>query len=102
MFTFATLTLRRRPLLQSILNITMEGSKKIPARRHPYRGKKAFGSNATPRQNVAAPAPFSGIPRVATPPLTADVPIDTPRFADLAKGNLLHPQLIKTITEDLK
>ena len=40
--------------------------------------------------------------RVATPPLTAPVPLDTPRFADLAKENLIHPIMLKTITEDLK
>ncbi|EHK98557.1 putative ATP-dependent RNA helicase, mitochondrial [Glarea lozoyensis 74030] len=80
----------------------MDGNKRNPARRHPYRGKKAFGTNATPRQNVASSAQSPGIPRVATPPLTAPVPVDTPRFADLAKGNLLHPELVKTITEDLK
>jgi ATP-dependent RNA helicase MSS116 len=102
MFNIATLTLKRRPLLQTIVNIAMDGNKRNPARRHPYRGKKAFGTNATPRQNVASSVPSPGIPRVATPPLTAPVPVDTPRFADLAKGNLLHPELIKTITEDLK
>ncbi|KAM3455527.1 hypothetical protein MY3296_002238 [Beauveria thailandica] len=36
------------------------------------------------------------------PPLTEDVPLDTPRFADLAGQNLVHPQMIQTITEDLK
>jgi ATP-dependent RNA helicase MSS116 len=80
----------------------MEAARKNPARRHPYRGKKAFGSNATPRQNVAASAPAPEIPRVSTPPLTETVPLDTPRFADLGKENLLHPELLKTITEDLK
>ncbi|KAL2064375.1 hypothetical protein VTL71DRAFT_4869 [Oculimacula yallundae] len=75
-------------------------SKRNPARRHPYRGRgnKAMGTNAAPR-NAAPPAPPM---RVATPPLTAPVPLDTPRFADLAKENLLHPVLLQTITEDLK
>jgi ATP-dependent RNA helicase MSS116 len=41
-------------------------------------------------------------PRVATPPLTAPIPLDTPRFADLANENLIHPVVLKTITEDLK
>ncbi|EGX88630.1 ATP-dependent RNA helicase MSS116 [Cordyceps militaris CM01] len=36
------------------------------------------------------------------PPLTEAVPLDTPRFADLAGQNLVHPLLIQTITDDLK
>jgi hypothetical protein len=48
---------------------------------------------------MASPPPPS---RVATPPLMAPVPLDTPRFTDLGKENLLHPTLLKTITEDLK
>ncbi|KAK8099150.1 ATP-dependent RNA helicase [Apiospora kogelbergensis] len=41
-------------------------------------------------------------PRVATPPLTEPVPLDTPRFADLANENLLDPVVLKTIIEDMK
>jgi len=48
-------------------------------------------------QQHAAP-----IPQIATPPLTEAVPLDTPRFSDLAKENLLHPILLQTITDDLK
>lgn len=40
--------------------------------------------------------------RVSTPPLTAPVPLDTPRFAELAEQKLLHPVLLQTITQDLK
>ncbi|KAG6051026.1 hypothetical protein E4U39_002532 [Claviceps sp. Clav50 group G5] len=36
------------------------------------------------------------------PALTENVPLDTPRFADLGGQNLLHPSLIQAITEDLK
>ncbi|KAG9230009.1 DEAD/DEAH box helicase, partial [Amylocarpus encephaloides] len=36
------------------------------------------------------------------PPLTAPIPLDTPRFADLAKENLIHPVMLQTITGDLK
>lgn len=36
------------------------------------------------------------------PALTEDVPLDTPRFADLGGQNLLHPSLIQAITDDLK
>ncbi|TQW01294.1 hypothetical protein V2A60_002301 [Cordyceps javanica] len=35
------------------------------------------------------------------PPLTEAVPLDTPRFADLAGQNLVHPKVIQTITDDL-
>jgi ATP-dependent RNA helicase MSS116 len=42
------------------------------------------------------------VPRVSTPPLAEPVPLDTPRFADLGKENLLHPVLVKTITENMK
>ena len=54
-------------------------------------------TNAAPRT-----APPPGPPRVATPPLQAPIPLDTPRFADLAKENLIHPIMLQTITEDLK
>ncbi|KAG5985140.1 hypothetical protein E4U55_001109 [Claviceps digitariae] len=36
------------------------------------------------------------------PALTEDVPLDTPRFAQLAGQNLVHPLLIQAITDDLK
>ncbi|KAK2594157.1 hypothetical protein QQS21_008156 [Conoideocrella luteorostrata] len=36
------------------------------------------------------------------PALTEDVPLDTPRFADLGGRNLVHPSLIQAITDDLK
>jgi ATP-dependent RNA helicase MSS116 len=58
-------------------------------------------TNAAPR-NAEQMAPPPPPPRVATPPLMAPIPLDTPRFADLGKENLLHPTLLKTITEDLK
>lgn len=47
-------------------------------------------------------APPPPLPRVSTPPLTAPIPTDTMRFADLGKDNLLHPILLNTITQDLK
>ena len=67
-------------------------------------------SNAPPPQNRKGPvaavqmgeSSSSSIPRVATPPLTEAVPDDTPRFADLAGQNTVHPTLIDTITKDLK
>ncbi|KAF4635920.1 hypothetical protein G7Y89_g2157 [Cudoniella acicularis] len=74
----------------------MQDSKRTPARRQPYKGKKPF-STSGPSQQIAPP-----IPRVSTPPLTAPVPLDTPRFADLGKENLIHPVVLQTITEDLK
>lgn len=82
-------------LLTSYPIVAMSDARKNTARRHPYRGKKQFGT-AAPRREHEAP------PRVSTPPLTAPIPLDTPRFADLGKDNLVHPILLKTITEDLK
>ncbi|KAH6664971.1 P-loop containing nucleoside triphosphate hydrolase protein [Halenospora varia] len=76
----------------------MQDSKRTNANRRPYKGKKPF-STAGPSQQIARPQPP---PRVATPPLAESVPLDTPRFADLAKENLLHPVMLHTITEDLK
>ncbi|KAJ6443783.1 ATP-dependent RNA helicase [Purpureocillium lavendulum] len=38
----------------------------------------------------------------ALPPLTEAVPLDTPRFADLAGQSLVHPVLVQTITDDLR
>jgi ATP-dependent RNA helicase MSS116 len=91
-----TSTLKRTQPLRNIITIAMSESKRNPARRHPYRGKKQMTSNAAPRRDPAPP------PRVATPPLTAPIPLDTPRFADLAKENIIHPIMLQTITEDLK
>jgi ATP-dependent RNA helicase MSS116 len=91
-------TFRRSQLLRNLINTTMNEFKKTPARRHPYKGKRPINTNAAPR-NVAPPAPP---PRVSTPPLTETIPMDTPRFADLAKENLIHPIMLQTITEDLK
>ncbi|KAG0647453.1 ATP-dependent RNA helicase [Hyphodiscus hymeniophilus] len=81
----------------------MQEAKRNPAKRHPYRGRggnKLMTTNAAPRPPPAAAA--AQPPRVATPPLTAPVPLDTPRFADLAKENLIHPIMLQTITQDLK
>ncbi|RDW65233.1 hypothetical protein BP5796_09925 [Coleophoma crateriformis] len=84
----------------------MEGAKRGSGRRHPYRGNKGknFSSNAPPRNNDAAASvsAMAMTPRVATPPLSVPVPLDTPRFADLARENLIHPIMLQTITEDLK
>ena len=44
----------------------------------------------------------TGLPRVATPPLTEAVPDDTPTFADLAEQNIVDPVLVQTIIRDLK
>jgi len=58
------------------------------------------GAGAGPVQELksesAAPS------RVATPPLTEPVPLDTPRFADLMSQKTVHPTIIQTITEDMK
>lgn len=87
-----------RNLINTVNIITMDA--KRSAIRKPYRGKKQFTSNTTPRN--AASSSAIPPPRVTTPPLTEEVPHDTPRFADLGKENLLHPTLLKTIVDDLK
>jgi ATP-dependent RNA helicase MSS116, mitochondrial len=61
---------------------------------HGQSSRNAEASNKPPSDPVP-----SG---VATPPLTEPVPQDTPRFADLADGNLVHPALVQAITEDMK
>jgi ATP-dependent RNA helicase MSS116 len=76
----------------------MDASKST-TRRHHYRGKKLMTTNTTPRNAAPPPPPPM---RVSTPPLTEQIPLDTPRFADLGNENLLHPVLLKTIIEDLK
>ncbi len=95
-----TSTIRRSQVLRSIITVTMQQSNRNSARRHPYKGKKAMSTNAA--AGLRNDIPSVPIPRVATPPLSTPVPSDTPRFADLAKENLLHPVLLKTIAEDLK
>ncbi|KAH7136855.1 ATP-dependent RNA helicase [Dactylonectria estremocensis] len=40
--------------------------------------------------------------QTAAPPLSEPIPMDTPRFAELAGSNLVHPTIIQTITNDLK
>ncbi|KUJ19462.1 DEAD/DEAH box helicase [Mollisia scopiformis] len=61
-------------------------------------------TNATPRNppTTFSPPTLESTPpsRVATPPLTEDVPADTPRFAELE--GILSPVLIQTMTQDLK
>ncbi|KAB8291711.1 hypothetical protein EYC80_006509 [Monilinia laxa] len=61
--------------------------------------------NISPIQNATFSTSVSfaeEMSAVAIPPLTAPVPLDTPRFADLGAENLLNPILLQTITEDLK
>ncbi|KAM4063639.1 DEAD/DEAH box helicase [Hirsutella rhossiliensis] len=41
-------------------------------------------------------------PADSRPPRTEAVPLDTPRFAELAGQNLVHPMIVSTITDDLK
>lgn len=70
-------------------------------KKRPYPNGARHGAS-TPSGRPAPQAPQATQPRVATPPLTAHVPQDTPRFADLAQENLIHPTLLTTIVDDLK
>lgn len=67
--------------------------------RNPDEASSNRGFDAPPQdlQRASAPPPAD-----ARPPLTEAVPLDTPRFVELAGQNLVHPLLVSTITEDLK
>ncbi|KAK8073643.1 atp-dependent rna helicase protein [Apiospora phragmitis] len=86
----------------------MENSRAPAARggrnRNAQRGKPgAFSQQNRSNHSTAGSSEAPKMaPRVATPPLTEPVPLDTPRFADLAKENLLDPVVLKTIVEDMK
>ena len=73
--------------------------------RNARRGGKPGGFSQQNRSNHSAAGATEApkmVSRVATPPLTEPIPLDTPRFADLAKENLLDPVVLKTIIEDMK
>ncbi|KAF7540101.1 hypothetical protein G7Z17_g12281 [Cylindrodendrum hubeiense] len=89
------------------------------ARRGPARGPRPDGendasshgaSNRGPnggphRAPVASSAPADlsqALDQTSAPPLSEPIPMDTPRFAELAGSNLVHPTIIQTITDDLK
>ncbi|KAI9155610.1 ATP-dependent RNA helicase MSS116 [Paramyrothecium foliicola] len=71
----------------------------------PPRGAPNGGPAGAPAQQhqqhhrQPEPEPMDVTP---APLLTMDVPSDTPRFADLAGTNTVHPTIVQTITEDLK
>ena len=62
------------------------------------------GKFPTPGMEAPSQRPEGRAPLLtdSRPPLTEAVPQDTPRFADLAGQNLVHPVIIQTITELLK
>ncbi|KAJ6788963.1 hypothetical protein PWT90_04200 [Aphanocladium album] len=66
---------------------------------HGTESPMAMDLDESPAQT---PPPPGGADASFKPPLTEAVPLDTPRFADLAGQNLVHPQVIQTITDDLK
>ncbi|KAA8563765.1 hypothetical protein EYC84_011783 [Monilinia fructicola] len=89
-------------------------ARKQPRRGHHSSQLASTRGNARGGRNVPNPSPIQHatfstsasfaeeMSAVAAPPLSAPVPLDTPRFADLGAENLLNPILLKTITEDLK
>ena len=88
---------------QSSLPIMTGRRDRAPRRRGGFGGAERIQKHSTATNGqVRAPAPASAPPRVATPPLTAAIPSDSMRFADLGAQNLLHPILLQTITNDLK
>lgn len=88
-------------------NAMMKESTARPARRGGPYGRKPAGNRNNTNQAQAnnqqnGDVAMPDIPRVSTPPLAEPVPLDTPRFADLGKENLLHPVLLKTITQNMR
>ncbi|KAK8102660.1 DEAD/DEAH box helicase [Apiospora sp. TS-2023a] len=77
------------------------GGRNRNARRGGGRGG-GFSQQNRSNHSAAGAQEAPKISRVATPPLTEPIPLDTPRFADLAKENLLDPVVLKTIVEDMK
>ncbi|KAF7550661.1 hypothetical protein G7046_g7947 [Stylonectria norvegica] len=92
----------------SFSSLLMDQSRR-PARRGGRRGaarggprnENGFSTHAGryAESTGASPEPLAD---VAKPALAEPVPLDTPRFAELAGNNLVHPTIIQTITEDLK
>lgn len=60
-----------------------------------------IAQNAQNAQTAQVPQ-IAPLPRADAAPLLEPVPSDTPRFADLAARNLVHPSLLQAITLDLK
>ncbi|KAH8801519.1 P-loop containing nucleoside triphosphate hydrolase protein [Xylogone sp. PMI_703] len=86
----------------------MPDSKRHHGKRPFYRGGGGNKPKTTPPATSASGDQSHGghsdvttTPIVRAPP-TIPIPLDTPRFADLAKENLVHPILLQTISEDLK
>ncbi|KAH6695524.1 ATP-dependent RNA helicase [Plectosphaerella plurivora] len=77
---------------------------------HGGGGRGGFGQPRAQQHENQAPMTTDAFVRddpmqldaTAAPPLTMAVPSDTPRFAELAGQNLVHPTIIQTITEDLQ
>ncbi|CAM1505912.1 Fc.00g115490.m01.CDS01 [Cosmosporella sp. VM-42] len=99
-----------------LIHLTMDKSNQRPDRRRgrrrgPPRGP-ANGTEASSKAGSSArsfattsqtpPSRESPLPQTSLPPLTEAVPLDTPRFADLAGSKLVHPTIVQTITDDLK
>lgn len=97
-------------MLKVLRQITMQTSKQVKpkasrGRKRPYSSLTPHTPNGFPAQNgFSAPNKSAAamLSTVATPPLSAPVPEDTPRFADLGSQNIIHPTLLETITQDLK
>ena len=98
-------TLNHFSQMRQLLRYVMMSSPKpldaIPARikKQPYSGFRR-----RVQQNVLPPtkqwlSPYS---TVSSPSLSTPVPIETPRFEDLGSQNIIHPQLLQTIIQDLK
>ena len=95
----------------------MTDSKPHPRQPHGRGGKRGGRHHRKPRNpnriehpsaavdtSEASGTPENGMSDngTATPLTSIPIPSDTPRFSELENSNLVHPLLIKAITEDLK
>lgn len=83
----------------------MPDNRRPRGKRHFYRGGGKKAPNAavsTPKDESFDDKTTEPGAKVATPPLTIPIPLDTPRFTDPAIQRIIHPTLLQTITDDLK
>ncbi|KAI0838534.1 DEAD-domain-containing protein [Hypoxylon sp. FL0890] len=94
---------------RTIATTTMKRSQPTSSRPHPkggWRGKRHQRDDDEGDQEPGAsstsnlPEKTSSSSSKSTPSIPT--PTDTPKFADLANENLIHPILLRTISEDLK
>ncbi|KAI1185964.1 ATP-dependent RNA helicase MSS116 [Nemania serpens] len=66
------------------------------------RGFNNQATKHTTAHNEPGSLPAGQVTMGSSAPLTIPVSSDEPRFSDLSEGGLVHPTLLRTLTEDLK